>query len=122
MVATAIYAGAWPVALFLPRDGEGEPRAGISLITMTTSLYVLVVVIAVVQMLNSRLDTRSRGQLRRGRVGTAGDSRVGDPAAPAVIRLGPEPAPTRLEPTCGLIARGEADCTLPGAVRGHRAV
>ena len=60
VVATAIYAGAWPLALFLPRDGEGEPRAGISLITMTTSLYVLVVVVAVVQMLNSRLDKRSR--------------------------------------------------------------
>jgi hypothetical protein len=36
----------------------------------------------------------------RRRTGMAGDSRAGGPAASAVIRVGPEPAPTRPASTC----------------------
>jgi hypothetical protein len=61
-VATVLYAGAWPLAIVLPTDGEGEPRAGASLIGVTTLVYVLVLVIAGVYKLNSRLEKRSRGQ------------------------------------------------------------
>ena len=117
MVATALYAGAWPVALFLPKDGEGEPRAGISLITMTTSLYVLVVIIAVVQILNSRPEKRSRRQLpprpdrdgrglESGRPGSTGR----DPALP-----GARPDQTRADMRTHGSRRGWPHSSRPSA-------
>jgi hypothetical protein len=63
MAATTMYAAVWPVALSLPRNSEGEPMAGINLIGVTTAFYVLVVIIAVVHALNSRLEKRSRAQV-----------------------------------------------------------
>jgi hypothetical protein len=64
-VATVLYAGMWPLALYLPRDHEGEPRAGLSLVVMTGAVYLLVWVLVVVQMLNSRRDKRYGGQRPR---------------------------------------------------------
>jgi DUF1707 SHOCT-like domain len=57
---------------------------------------------------------------RRGRAGTAGDSRAGGPAAPAVIWLRPEPVPTRPASSCEPTGRGGG--THPGRVRGRHAV
>ena len=75
-------------------------------------------------ILDAWQERRSRGQLpqRPDRV-----HRDLEGGRPGVTRLCPERAPTRPEPTCGLIAHGQvahgqADCTLPGGVRGHRAV
>jgi hypothetical protein len=62
-VATALYAGMWPLAIVLPRDWEGEPQAGINLIGMTTGLYLLVLISAVPLWLDSRRQKRSRGQV-----------------------------------------------------------
>jgi Domain of unknown function (DUF1707) len=58
-VATALYAGMWPLALVLPRDWEGQPQAGINLIAMTTGLYLLVLILAVRLWLDSRRRIRS---------------------------------------------------------------
>ncbi len=62
-VATAVYAAAWLVAFFLPRDSEGEPMAGVNLIVMTTFVYAVVLVGAVMQMLDSRREKRRKGPL-----------------------------------------------------------
>jgi Domain of unknown function (DUF1707) len=60
-VATALYAGMWPLAVVLPRDWEGEPQAGINLIAMTTGLYLLALILAVQLRLDSRHQKRPRG-------------------------------------------------------------
>jgi hypothetical protein len=61
-VATALYAGMWPLAIVMPRDWEGEPQAGINLIAMTTGLYLLALILAVRLWLDSRRQKSSRGQ------------------------------------------------------------
>ena len=66
-----------------------------------------------------RAPTRS---CRRGSAGTAGASRAGGPAVPAVIRLRPEPAPTRPAPTCEPTGRGGTGSTHPGGVSGRHVV
>jgi hypothetical protein len=61
-VATMLYAAVWPLALVLPRDGEGEPRAAIRLLVMTTFAYLMISVLAGLELLESRQDKRSRAR------------------------------------------------------------
>jgi hypothetical protein len=118
MAATAIYAGALLVALSLLRDRGGESPAGDNLILLSSWLYMLVLVILYVRMCNSlerrgRLEWPGRGGrgLEGGRPGSTGR----DPALPGA-------RPDQPRPTCGLTTQGQVDRTLPGGVRGHRAV
>jgi hypothetical protein len=98
-VATVLYAGMWPLAIALPRDWEGEPQAGINLISMTTGLYLLGLILAGRLWLDSRRQWRSRGQqpprpgrdgrgLQGGRPGSTGR----EPALP-----GARPGQTRTD-------------------------
>ena len=64
-VATVVYAAVWPVAFFLPSDSEGEPMAGFNLVVMTTFVYAVVLIGAVMQMLDSRREKRSGRQRPR---------------------------------------------------------
>src|SRR5262249_46286978 len=45
-VATVLYAGMWPLAFVLPRNGEGDPVAGVSLVATATLAYFLVLITA----------------------------------------------------------------------------
>jgi|SRR5215469_2902594 len=58
-VATVLYAGAWPVAFILPRDSE----SGFALLLLATVVYFFVLLISVGEMVVSRIEQRSGGQL-----------------------------------------------------------
>jgi Domain of unknown function (DUF1707) len=45
-MATLLYAGTWLLAVALPRDGEGDPRAGANLVGLGTLVYLLVMTMA----------------------------------------------------------------------------
>jgi hypothetical protein len=60
-VATAIYAGTWLLAFFLPRTSEGEPMAGANLVVAATFAYSVVLVFAVGRILTGWQDRRSAG-------------------------------------------------------------
>jgi hypothetical protein len=45
-VATVLYAGMWPLAFALPRDGEGDPGAGANLVGLATLSYLLILIVA----------------------------------------------------------------------------
>ena len=64
-VATVLYAGMWPLAFVLPRNGEGDPAAGVSLVATATLAYFLVLITAGVwaQAIGSRREKRPGGQL-----------------------------------------------------------
>ena len=70
--ATGLYAALWLVALFLPRDSEGESMAAVNLVVMSTLVYATVVVGAWMQMLDSRRGKRSGRQLPHGPAPGAG--------------------------------------------------
>jgi hypothetical protein len=40
-LATVIYAAVWPVAFFLPENGEGDPQGGLAPVTLTSFFYVI---------------------------------------------------------------------------------
>jgi hypothetical protein len=67
-VATAVYAGAWPVAFILPGDSEN----GSTLLLLASLAYLLVLLISVGEMVVSRIDQRSGGQLPQGPASSAG--------------------------------------------------
>ena len=64
-VATVLYAGMWPLAFVVPRNGEGDPVAGVSLVATVTLAYFLVLITACAwaQAPGSRRDKRPGGQL-----------------------------------------------------------
>jgi hypothetical protein len=64
--ATAIYAGTWLLAFFLPRTSEGEPMAGANLVVAATIAYSVMLVFAVGRILTGWQDRRSARQLPRG--------------------------------------------------------
>jgi hypothetical protein len=64
--ATAIYAGTWLLAFFLPRTSEGDPVAGANLVVAATFAYSVVLVFAVGRILTGWQDRRSAGQLPGG--------------------------------------------------------
>jgi hypothetical protein len=64
--ATAIYAGTWLLAFFLPRTSEGDPMAGANLVVAATFAYSVVLVFAVGRILTGWRDRRSAGQLPGG--------------------------------------------------------
>lgn len=67
-VATAVYAGAWPVAFILPGDSEN----GFTLLLLASLAYLFVLLISVGEMVVSRIDQRSGGQLPQGPASGAG--------------------------------------------------
>ena len=60
--ATALYAGTWLLAFFLPRTSEGDPMAGANLVVAATFAYSVVLVFAVGRILTGWQDRRSAGQ------------------------------------------------------------
>jgi hypothetical protein len=64
-VTTAVYLGVWPLAFFLPRNGEGEAQGGLALVTMTGLVYLLVLVFAGMQIIVDWQDKHSGAQLPR---------------------------------------------------------
>jgi uncharacterized protein DUF1707 len=64
--ATAIYAGTWLLAFFLPRTSEGDPMAGSNLVVAATFAYSVVLVFAVGRILTGWQERRSAGQLPPG--------------------------------------------------------
>jgi Domain of unknown function (DUF1707) len=64
--ATAIYAGTWLLAFFLPRTSEGDPMAGANLVVAATFAYSVMLVFAVGRILTGWQDRRSAGQLPGG--------------------------------------------------------
>jgi hypothetical protein len=52
-LATVLYAATWPLVLLLPRDSEGEPRGALALVALTTLVYLIVLVTAGGNMLDS---------------------------------------------------------------------
>jgi hypothetical protein len=52
-VATMLYAAVWPLALVLPRNSEGEPQAAIRLLVMTTFAYLMISVLAGLELLGA---------------------------------------------------------------------
>ena len=76
-LATMAYSGMWPLAITLPRTGDGDPVDGINLLGEATLVYLLVLVSVCVwaQVLGSRRERRSGGQLP-GRAGPGAGGRV----------------------------------------------
>jgi hypothetical protein len=64
--ASAIYAGAWLLAFFLPRTSEGDPMAGANLVVAATFAYSVALVFAVGRILTAWQDRRAAGQLPGG--------------------------------------------------------
>jgi hypothetical protein len=64
---TVLYAALWPVAATLPTNSEGDPMDGVSLLAPATLIYLLILISTVVwkQVLASRQENPSRGQLPR---------------------------------------------------------
>ena len=92
--------------LAMTTNGDGGPSAFLAFCS------VVMAVIAASGFLGTGWSTLGRSiapvrSCRRGRGGTAGDSKAGGIAAPAVIQPRPEPVPTRtrLAPTCAPVGR-----------------
>ena len=82
MVATALYAGVWPFLLSWPANAEGDTPAPVGLLfSLATTIYLVVLGIAVGYLIAGRRERRSDGQLPRGRAPGAG--------SPASWRLPP---------------------------------
>src|SRR5262249_55932175 len=64
--ASAIYAGTWVLAFFLPRTSEGDPMAGANLVVAATFAYSVALVFAVGRILTGWQDRRATGQLPGG--------------------------------------------------------
>jgi uncharacterized protein DUF1707 len=60
--ATAIYAGTWLLAFFLPRTSEGDPMAGANLVVAATFAYSVALVFAVGRMITGWQDRGATGQ------------------------------------------------------------
>jgi hypothetical protein len=71
--ATAIYAGTWLLAFFLPKTSEGDPMAGANLVVAATFAYSVVLVFAVGRILTGWQDRRAAGQLPGGPAPGPGD-------------------------------------------------
>jgi hypothetical protein len=88
-VATAVYAGAWPVAFILPSDSE----SGFTLLLLASLAYLFVLLVSVGEMVVSRIDQRSGGQLPQGPApGARGQASQRLPSADPGRQL-PPPAP-----------------------------
>jgi hypothetical protein len=121
--STVLYAGMWPLALALPADSEGYPLDGSGLIGTATLGYILVLIVAFVwaQVLGSRREEHSDGQLP-GWPAAGADSQApwllpsADPggqlppadtrhtAEAARRRLPRPPSPARGHRACGVLA------------------
>ena len=71
-VATVLYAGVWPVAFLLPRNSEGEPQGAVQLVAFATLVYLIVLVTAAGDLLDSWQVSRFGRQLLPGPVPGAG--------------------------------------------------
>jgi hypothetical protein len=91
MVATALYAGVWPFLLSWPANAEGDTPAPVGLLfSSATTIYLVVLGIAVGYLIAGRRERRPDGQLPRGRAPGAG--------GPASWRLPPGGPGGRLPP------------------------
>ena len=117
-VATVLYAGMWPLAFVLPRNGEGDPVAGVSLVATATLAYFLVLITAGVwaQAPGSRREKRPGGQL---------PGRPAPGAGGQAPRRLPSAGPGRQLPPVDPGHRHDAEAArrrlprLPLPVRGH---
>jgi Domain of unknown function (DUF1707) len=92
MVATALYAGVWPFLVSWPKNSEGDTPAPVGLLfSSTTTIYVVVLVVAVGYVIAGWREKRSGGQLPRGQAPGAG--------SPASWRLPPAGPGGQLPPT-----------------------
>jgi Domain of unknown function (DUF1707) len=57
-VATMVYAAVWAVAFLLPKNGKGEAPAGFALVTLTSFVYVMLLLMAVTPILADWLNKR----------------------------------------------------------------
>ena len=119
-VATMLYAAVWPLALVLPRDGEGEPQAAIRLLVITTFAYLMISVLAGLELLESRQDKPSGARQPRRPLPCGRTSPPGPygPGGPVQITGPPGPRPHRPEPVGGPRAPPFALIGRPGE---HRA-
>jgi hypothetical protein len=85
-VATAVYAGTWPVALSLPVSGpDHDPHAGVALAGTAFIVYLIFLVVTVMVLIDSRQQRRSGKQLPPGSAPGAGG-----PASPRLPAPGPD--------------------------------
>jgi hypothetical protein len=85
-VATAVYAGTWPVALSLPVSGpDHDPHAGVALAGTAFIVYLIYLVVTVMVLVDSRQQERSSKQLPPGSAPGAGR-----PASPPLPAPGPD--------------------------------
>jgi len=104
--ATVLYAAMWPLALSIHRNMEGNPVTyAHKLVVMSTLVYLLVAVVTVRRMKNSRQDKRSGGRRPR--------RPAPDAAGQASRRLPSAGAGGELPPP-GHIAEAERRRRLPG--------
>jgi hypothetical protein len=57
-VATVVYAAVWPVVFLLPKDGEGDPQGGLALVTLTSFVYVILLLLIGTPILADWLNER----------------------------------------------------------------
>jgi Domain of unknown function (DUF1707) len=114
--ATVLYAAMWPLALSIHRNMEGNPVTyAHKLVVLSTLVYVLVAVAAVVRMQKSWQDKRSGGQRpRRPAPGAGGQASSRPPSAGAGGELPPPGHGHTAEAARG---RRLSRSPLPG--RGH---
>ncbi len=116
--ATVLYAATWPLALSIHRNMEGNPVTfAHKLVVMSTLVYLLVAIVAVKRMQNSRQDKRFGGQRpRRPAPGAGGQASRRPPSAGAGGEL---PAPGHGHAAEAARRRRLPRSPLPG--RGHGA-
>ena len=56
--ATVLYASVWKVAFLLPKNGEGEPQEGLTLVVLTTFCYLILWMMAETPILADWLNKR----------------------------------------------------------------
>ncbi len=117
--ATAIYAGTWLLAFFLPRTSEGEPMAGANLVVAATFAYSVALVFAVGRILSGWQDRRATGQLPGGPTpGPGGQASQRPPTAGSGGRL--PWADHGQQHTAEAARRDPAHPRSPGSRSAHR--
>jgi hypothetical protein len=96
-VATVLYAATWPVVFLLPRDSEGEPRGALALVAFAALVYMIVLVSAGGDMLDS-WQVKRAGRRPPPQPGQGGRALQGEQDSGP--RLRPDPLPSPQEYPC----------------------
>ena len=56
--ATVVYAAVWPVVFLLPKDGEGDPQGGLTLVMLASFSYVILLLLIGTPILADWLNER----------------------------------------------------------------